>query len=135
MLKVVIDTNAFISSLSKKSKHHKLIELIRKGALDIFVTTEIILEYEEKLKQKYNFYLADNFIEALKEYPNVKAINIFYQWFLLDDLDDNKFIDCYVAAAADYLITNDSDFNKLKKISFPKINIITLQDFLNITNG
>lgn len=133
MIRVVIDTNAFISSLSTKSKHHKLIELIRMGEIDLFVTNEIVLEYEEKLKEKYNFYLAESFIEALKEYPNVNGINVFYNWFLLDDLDDNKFVDCYIAANADYLLTNDNDFNKLKKISFPKINLITLQDFLKIT--
>lgn len=64
MVKVVIDTNALISSLSNKSKNHKLIELIRKGEIELVITTEIVLEYEEKLKEKYNFFLADNFIEA-----------------------------------------------------------------------
>lgn len=32
------------------------------------------------------------------------------------DPDDNKFIDCYVAAYADYLVTNDNHFNVLQQI-------------------
>ena len=46
--------------------------------------------------------------------------------------DDNKFADCAIAANADYLITNDKGFNILKQIEFPKISVVTIQEFEKI---
>ena len=51
------------------------------------------------------------------------------------DKDDNKFADCAIAGNADYLVTNDSHFNVLKTIGFPKITIITIDEFLAILNN
>lgn len=133
MVKVVIDTNAFVSSLSTKSETHRLIELVRYKIIEVYLTTEIMLEYEEKLNEKYQIIIVENFIKALTEFRNVYQVKTFYYWNLLKDEDDNKFVDCYVAANADYLITNDKGFNQLKNVDFPKINTITLQDFLKIT--
>ncbi len=48
------------------------------------------------------------------------------------DEDDNKFIDAAIAANADYLVTNDSHFNEAKLVNFPKVNIITADEFLEI---
>ena len=48
------------------------------------------------------------------------------------DFDDNKFFDATVAANADYLITNDVHFNEAKKLSFPKVNIISANEFLQL---
>ena len=53
-------------------------------------------------------------------------------WQLLQDADDNKFADCAIAANADYLITNDKDFNILKQINFPKISVVTIQEFKDV---
>ena len=52
-----------------------------------------------------------------------ESTEIHYNWRLITiDPDDNKFIDCAVAANADYLVTNDKHFNVLKEIDFPKVN-------------
>jgi len=48
------------------------------------------------------------------------------------DEDDNKFVDCAFAANADYIVTNDSDFNILKQTAFPKIKVVSLDDFREI---
>jgi len=53
----------------------------------------------------------------------------------LQDADDNKFADCAIAANADYRITNDRDFNILKRINFPKISVVTIQEFEKILVG
>jgi predicted nucleic acid-binding protein len=71
--------------------------------MNVFVTTDILFEYEEILKQKYSHAVAENFLVGLKELPNVHFVQVFFKWNLLKDGDDNKFIDCYVAANAEYL--------------------------------
>lgn len=49
------------------------------------------------------------------------------------DPDDNKFVDCAFAAGADYLVTEDNHFNILKKTAFPKLNLVTLDEFMETT--
>lgn len=87
------------------------------------------MEYEEILKQKYSASVSEHFLLALKELPNVYFTKVYFNWNLLNDKDDNKFADCYIAANAEYLITNDNDFNKLKSVSFPLFNVLTIQEF------
>ncbi len=57
---------------------------------------------------------------------------VYFHWRLLKDEDDNKFVDCTVAANADYLITNDKDFNILRQTDFPKVKAVTLNEFKEI---
>ena len=131
--KVVVDTNALVSSLASKSIFHKLIRLILDEEVTVFVTDEMMYEYEEILQQKDSISVAQNFLSAFKEIPTVAYVNIYYRWNLLSkDEDDNKFVDCYLAANAEYLITNDSGYNVLKKLDFPKVNLIKLEEFLNM---
>src|SRR5688572_15349740 len=94
-----------------------------------------MLEYEEVLTQKYPVNVATNFLTPLKELPNVWYSHIFFRWNLIADADDNKFDDCAVAANVDYLITHDKDFNILKKVSFPKVNIVSVIEFESRLEG
>ena len=43
--------------------------------------------------------------------------------------DDNKFIDCAIAAQARFLVSEDRHFAVLQKIEFPKVNLIGVADF------
>ncbi len=54
---------------------------------------------------------------------------MYFRWNLIKDEDDNKFVDCYIAAGSSYLLSNDSHFSVLKKIHFPKVNIINIDEF------
>ena len=46
------------------------------------------------------------------------------------DPDDNKFVDCAIAAGARYVVTNDHHFDVLRTIEFPKIQVLKLIEFL-----
>ena len=128
-LRTVIDTNILVSALSSKSQNHWLVELLLEEKLELSVTEDILLEYEEVLKTKYSDNVASNFLLALRELPNVFYSRVFFRWNLISDADDNKFIDCYVASGAHYLITHDSDFSILKSVVFPKINVVSPEEF------
>jgi putative PIN family toxin of toxin-antitoxin system len=129
-MKLVIDTNILVSALSSKSIHHWLIQALLNEQFQLFVTDEILLEYEEVLKSKYSETVAGNFLIALNELPNVHFVHVYFRWDLInDDPDDNKFVDCYVAAGALYLISHDSHFSILKSVAFPKINLLTIDQF------
>jgi predicted nucleic acid-binding protein len=77
--------------------------------------------------------LAEVVLETFVESPDIIYQRIFYNWNVItSDPDDNKFFDAAVAGDADYLVTNDGHFKDSLKIDFPKINIISADDFLRI---
>lgn len=61
---------------------------------------------------------------------NATFCDPFFKWQLMhNDPDDNKFVDMAVAGNADYLITNDRHFDLLTGMEFPKVNVISLDNF------
>ena len=77
-----------------------------------------------------NEAVAKNVIRTLLLLPNVKYVNVFFHWNLIEtDPDDNKFVDCAISANANYIVTEDKHFNVLKSINFPKVNVINIEYF------
>ena len=129
-LRVVIDTNVFIVMIPSRSKHHWLFEAIRNGQLNLLLSSEIALEYEEQLGVRYKLDLVQQLLHNLTLKTNIERITPYYSWNLISsDADDNKFVDCAIAGNADYLLTHDADFNVLKTISFPKVNVVRIEEF------
>jgi predicted nucleic acid-binding protein len=68
--------------------------------------------------------------------PNIEFQEIYYRWNLIEaDADDNKFVDCAIAAAVDYLVSEDRHFVSLGAISFPKVYVIKLGEFVEMIQG
>ena len=134
-LKIVIDFNVLVSALSSKSNYHWLLELLLEEKFDLYITDEIFFEYEEVLKAKYSDTVATNFLTALKELPNVYFTHVHFRWNLISDADDNKFVDCYVAAGANYLLSHDSHFSVLKQIAFPRVTVLRIDEFESTVKG
>jgi putative PIN family toxin of toxin-antitoxin system len=129
---VVLDTNIILVSISSKSKYHKIFTSLLDGNFNLCVTNEILLEYEEIITQRFNKSVAINTIRTLLLLPNVKLITPYFKWQLIKDIDDNKFVDCYVASNSSILVTNDKDFDILSTIKFPKIKIVDIENFISL---
>ena len=129
MKKVVIDTNVFLVSISSKSKFHWIFEALLNEEFFLCVTTEILDEYAEIIEQKMGYEAGETAMALIESLPNVIFTNSFFRFNLLKDPDDNKFVDCAIAANADFLLTHDSDFNILKSIEFPKVKVIDTNQF------
>jgi len=134
-IKTVIDTNVLVSALSTKSSYHWLVELLLDERIELYVTEEIILEYEEILKSKYSEIVASNFLVSLRELSNVHYAHVYFRWNLINDPDDNKFVDCYIASGAHFLISHDTHFSVLKAIMFPKVNVVRIEEFAGLLNS
>ena len=98
------------------------------------VTDEILYEYEEKIAQLTgNRDVAQTVINIILNANNVERVNVFYHYGLIKaDADDNKFVDCAISANARYVVTEDTHFNELKQIEFPKVDVIDMMDFIEI---
>ncbi|MCW5923411.1 MAG: PIN domain-containing protein [Saprospiraceae bacterium] len=94
----------------------------------------MLIEYEEKVGEKTTPEIAQNVVRLLLNLPNVERIsNIYYRWNLItNDPDDNKYIDCAVAANATYVVSDDADFRVLKRTPFPPLNLLTSDEFLEL---
>ena len=79
------------------------------------------------------FETAKNVLDGLKHVQNVIHISKYFYWNLIvADPDDDKFVDCAIAGNADFIVSNDKHFNALKKIDFPKVKVITSDEFLAV---
>ncbi|WP_277881567.1 PIN domain-containing protein [Hymenobacter cyanobacteriorum] len=64
--------------------------------------------------------------------PNTSFQEACYKWQLIEaDPDDNKFVDVAIAASVDYLVTNDQHFAVLRQLEFPRVPVVSLQEFLS----
>jgi len=125
-----------IHILGKDAEYHWLFTAILNSEVTVALTTEIISEYEEVLN---NFFesttIGENVVRLLINLPNTIRKEVYYKWNLITkDPDDNKYIDCAVAANADFIITDDKHFKILKSIEFPKVISLRLEEFSEFYN-
>lgn len=132
-MRIVLDTNCLIQIVGRNTPYHKIFQEILIGRLILLLSKEVVLEYEEIFSSKISADFSGFLIKSLLENPFIDKVEIFYQWnLIIQDPDDNKFIDLGLNGNADYLITNDKHFNIVKSISFPNLKIITIKDFFDL---
>ncbi len=128
--RVVIDTNVLLVSVSSFSKYHWIYQLIIRKEIEVFITNEILTEYLEIISDKYDVSTAKSVVRTLIELENVHQIQVYFKFNLIkNDPDDNKFADCAISSNVDFLLTNDKDFNVLKRIKFPRVNVVNITEF------
>lgn len=129
-MKVVLDTNIFLSSLSKKSPFRLVFDNLLTGSYELSASNDILMEYAEIIARKTSPLVSENVLELLSNLPNVEEVEIYYYWdLIIEDPDDNKFTDC---ATADYLVSNDRHFHTLRNIDFPPVNLISMAEFMEL---
>jgi predicted nucleic acid-binding protein len=64
---------------------------------------------------------------------NLNKVDVHFEWNLIDkDPDDNKYVDAAIVGLADFIVTNDQHFKILASIDFPKVSILSIEEFLNM---
>ena len=101
------------------------------GEIQLCVNTEILNEYEEILSEKTTKEIAHNVVEAIARLSTTYFQDSYYHFGLItEDPDDNKFVDCAIAADAELIVTNDKHFDVLRTVTWPKLTIIKLNEFV-----
>ena len=133
MRRIVLDTNCLIAILPSKSPYHQIWIDFLAERLEICVSTEILLEYEEIITQIISRDFADIVIKTLLNKRNLIRITPMWRFNLIaSDPDDNKFVDCALCGQAEYIVSNDSHCRILKKIGFPQLHLLTIQEFVSL---
>jgi len=132
-MKVVLDINALLVSISRNSKYRLIFDLLLDGKYELIISTDILAEYTEIIELKTNAIIATNIAEMLANLVNVKKVEVYYNWnLIIQDPDDNKYVDAAVSGGCDYVVSNDQHFKVLNQVEFPKVNRITIDEFLEI---
>ncbi len=131
MSRLVLDTNCLIQIISSKSKYHCLWDNFMNGKDTLCISNEILEEYIEILQKLIGIETAELVIKTLINSPFTIQINPYYHFGLIElDPDDNKFVDCAIAAHAKCIVTNDRHYDILKEIEFPKVYAVNLIDYI-----
>jgi len=133
-LRIVIDTNIWISGLLWKGKAWQLLRLAEHGKIRLCIAYPMLLELEEVL----SYERFQNRLKVLQQTPEQLAsyalsISTAYDVsrsgipIVYADPDDDIFLLCAVEAKAAYLVTGDRHLLNMK--SYCGIEIVTIDDF------
>ena len=129
---IVIDTNSLIMSISSRNGYHRIWKSFLAGDFVLCISNEILEEYAEVIARNISVNLARYIVYTIMERNNVRQIVPSYKWNLITaDPDDNKFVDCAIAANARFIVTEDHHFNVLKEIPFPSVSVVNIDQFLS----
>lgn len=136
MIRVVIDTNVFISAtFLPHSKPARIIDGIRAGEIAWVTSAEILEEITRVLLsprvQKRHGLTAQQITKVLAGL--IQGAEITRGTLRVNasrDPEDNKFLACAVEGRADYLVSGDKDLTDLK--SYQDIPIVSPAAFLEI---
>ena len=130
MTRVVIDTNVFVSSFFGGNPR-RIIDLWKTGKVILCLSRPIIEEYVDVLRR----------LGLQNEKELDELLSLFAQGFhvlfsaqtpklniVLEDPDDNKFIECAVALKAGFLVSGDKHLTGIN--DYMRIKIISPKEFL-----
>ena len=126
---IVIDTNVLLSALySNKGASYKLLSIIESDKFVVNISTTLIYEYEEILKQKSK--LEFKYIDSILNYicKIGKKNKIFYLWRpKLKDIDDDFLLELAVKSDSIIVTLNKKDFKPAKQFN---LKVMTPREFL-----
>jgi len=131
MQNIVLDTNCLIMSLSPNKPYYRIWQDFLLGRFNLCITNDIFEEYLEvigrNLSQKYAEYIATILLNS----ENVLFFDPHFSFYAIDaDPDDNKFVDCAILSNARFIVTEDHHFDVLKTVTYPRVDVIGIDEFL-----
>ena len=106
------------------------------GKYTLCVSNEILWEYQEIIGRKTTPQIAENVINYLLNSQFVELITPYYHFDLITaDRDDNKFVDCAIAANATFIVSDDKHYLPLRQIAYPRLLVIKIMEFVIMLNG
>ena len=123
VLKIVFDTNIYISGFLKSGFSREIYNLALEGKIELFISQEILLELKKKLKEKFRVKEADIkiFISVISQITKVVLPSRKLR-IVKADPKDNIILECALEAKANLIVSLDKHLLKLKR--FQKIGVV-----------
>jgi putative PIN family toxin of toxin-antitoxin system len=131
-MKLVLDTNIYISSYYFGGNPRKILERIIDGMDELYIAKEILEEIDSVMVRS-KFKTAANdvayFIRMIEEIANLVIIKGYVK-NVCRDKDDDKILECGLLGNVNYIITGDNDLLILK--TYEHIKIITPNEYMEM---
>ena len=134
-MKVVLDTNIFISAFLRGGKPRAVLERAIEGKDNLFISRPILAELAEVLtRPKFGLdgELVERFVREIEDIAEIMTIKERIHT-LCRDVDDNAIVECVLAASAEVVVTGDEDL--LSLVAYRKIRIMTASGYLDLPKG
>ena len=130
-MRVVFDTNVLISAfVVPGSQGERAVLRARQRRFDLCTSVPILTETAGRLRDKFG-QDDEDIKQALRQIARAAAVvKPTSKLNVLQDVPDNRILECAVDAHADLVVTGDRHLLKLKR--FENIPIIRLADFLRL---
>ena len=130
-MKVILDTNVFVSGVFFSGPPYRILEAWRDGKIQLVMSREILDEY-----RRVGESLAEQF-PNIELQPMLELITTNAELFSVQNLpepvckdpDDDKFLACALASKCKVIISGDK--NLLKVSGFHGIRVIRPRDFVD----
>ncbi len=140
MIRVVLDTNLFVSALLKPdSNPDRIITLVREEKVLLLISDAICDEMTRVLfypKIRKRLVISDeelqNFIKLLRTVAIVTPGSLNLP-LLAADPDDTKYLICAVEGRAEYIVSSDHHLTDL--VVYQGIRVVTPAEFIEIDRG
>jgi len=114
-----MDTNVLLQLYGTTQSYYQITDALQQGRLEIAVSNEILLEYEEtlpRLSGQRRWEMVWRFLDGVSRlHNNVLYAEPHFRFAVIsEDPDDNKFVDCAIVVQADYILTSDHHFDVLQ---------------------
>jgi putative PIN family toxin of toxin-antitoxin system len=130
--KVVIDTNIFISGFGWDAKPEKVLKLLKHKRIINYISLEILDELKRVVsypKLKFSEKLQNRILEFVFFYSEIIEPTEHIS-HITKDPEDNKFLECAIAARAEFIISGDPHLINIAE--YRAIKIVDAATFLNI---
>ena len=134
MLKVVIDTNVFISAFYlPESRPAKVVLLARRKTILNVISPPILKEVERIIKKKllWDNSKTQSAVRRIKNFS--EEVHPQERLAIIADDPDNRILECAVAGQADFIISGDHHLLDLE--NYQGIKIVTPARFLELIEG
>ena len=114
-VKVVIDTNVFISGVFFSGPPYEILTAWRDGKIQIVISPEILLEYErvaDELAKDYPGIVISPILDLLAVKADVINAPRLAEP-VCEDSDDDKFVACVLASRATCIVGGDKNLLKI----------------------
>lgn len=131
-LKVVIDTNVFISGLNFIKNESEILDLFIRGEIEVYISLFILAEIERILRKKFR-WREDQIQQTLNKIKK-KVVIVFPKVkisVIKEKDDDNRILECALEGKVQYLISGD-EHHIIPLKEFKGIKILRASEFLKL---
>lgn len=130
-MRIVLDTNVLISALAfPGSKPDQVLDSVRRGQVDLFISPFILSELERVLREKFRFGKRETRarVNAIRSIAHLVQPIERVTAITAND-DDNRILECALAAEAEFLVTGDRE-HLLPLETYREVKIVSPAHFL-----